>query len=137
MGYVMCSSAQYNTLNCLPDHAWPKDQDIAATPWSDIHDNPSDYYDTNKFALPVRLQAPDRMSPTDVLKAAEYLASHSFLFYPKANILDKRRTRKAEEEAEYDDEEEVDSRPAVDEEEVDPDSATADMGNDAKLDEEE
>jgi hypothetical protein len=126
----MCSSAQYNTLTRFLDHAWPKDQDIAATPWADIHDNPSDYYDTNQFALPVRLQSPDHMSLTDVLKVAEYLASHSFLFHPKANILDKRRTRKAEEEAQDDD-------AMLDEEEVDPDLVTANMGGDAKLDEEE
>jgi hypothetical protein len=130
----MCSSAQYNTLNRLPDHAWPKDQDIAATPWADIRDNPSDYYDTNKFALPLLLQSPDHMSPTDVLKVAEYLASHSFLFYPKADILDKRRTRKAEEEAQDDDEEDVDPSANLDEEEVVSDSG---MGNDAKPDEEE
>jgi hypothetical protein len=126
----MCSSAQYNTLTRFLDHAWPKDQDIAATPWADIHDNPSDYYDTNQFALSVRLQSPDHMSLTDVLKVAEYLASHSFLFHPKANILDKRRTRKAEEEAQDDD-------AMLDEEEVDPDLVTANMGGDAKLDEEE
>jgi hypothetical protein len=145
----MCSSAQYNTLTRLPDHAWPKDQDIAATPWADIHDNPSDYYDTNQFALPVLLQSPDHMSLTDVLKVAEYLASHSFLFYPKANILDKRRTRKAEEEAQDDDEEEV--NPLVtadvggtpgtklDEEEVDGDAKLdeEEVDGDAKLDEEE
>lgn len=163
----MCSSAQYNILTRLPDHAWPKDQEIAATPWADIHDNPLDYYDTNEFALPVRLQSPDHMSLTDVLKVAEYLASHAFLFHPKANILDKRRARKAEEEAQDDDEEEVDpplvtanvgglpdtglgeefdpdsatanmsDDVVLDEEEVDPDSVTANMGDDATLDEEE
>ena len=103
----MLSSAQYNTSTPLLDYAWPRDQDVAATPWVDIHDNPADYYNTDRYALPVRLQLPDHMSLTDVLTVAQFLAGHSFLFHPKADILGKRQTRKAEEQAQEDNEEEV------------------------------
>jgi hypothetical protein len=89
------------------------DQDIAAVPWADIYENPSDYYDTNHFALPAQLQSPDHLSLTNVLMIAQYLASHSFSFRPKADILDKRRNRNAEKEAQHDDGEEVDSDSAL------------------------
>jgi hypothetical protein len=89
------------------------DQDIAAVPWADIYENPSDYYDTNHFALPAQLQSPDQMPLTDVLMIAQYLASHSFSFRPKADILEKQRIRNAEDEAHHDDGEEDDLAPEM------------------------
>jgi len=103
----MQSFAQYNISTPLLDYAWPRDQDIAATPWADIYDNPADYYNTDQFPLPARLQSPDIMSVTDVLILAQFLASHTFLFHTKADILGKRQTRKAEEETQNLEEEEV------------------------------
>jgi hypothetical protein len=87
------------------------------------------------------------MSLSDVLTFAQHLASHSFLFRPKADILDKSRSREAEDEEHLNDEEEVEPPPGPpdvggpkpDEEEVDPLPETADVdgSGSTKLDEEE
>ena len=86
----MSRPARYNLITTCLDYAWPMDRDVAATPWADIQDNPSDYYDTDQFTLPARLQSPEHLSLTNVLMITQYLATHSFVFCSKADILKKR-----------------------------------------------
>jgi hypothetical protein len=86
-------------LTCLfTDRSWPKDHQVAATPWVDIYNNPLNYYDTTRFTLPVHLQSPECMSSADVLVLGEYLATaisseadDSFTFCSKVEILQRHR----------------------------------------------
>jgi hypothetical protein len=142
MGYVMSNPTQV-PLHCLTlsiylGHTWPRDQQIAATPWADISNNPSDYYDSECFTLPVKLQAPERMSPTHVLILAEYLAATSsanadepFMFRHKDDIHRRTGDRHADEEAQHTTGEEGDEENVMND--MEPSSKGAEKDNNGQL----
>ena len=48
---------------------------MAAIPWADISNNPSDYYDTNRFEVPIKLNAPEQLTLPQLWSLAEFLSS--------------------------------------------------------------
>jgi hypothetical protein len=79
------------------DFGWPKDEEVAAVPWGDLEAHPTDYYDTERYSIPVALNSPAHLTNMQVLTLAEHLAhltADPFVFRDKATILDRRRNRK-------------------------------------------
>ncbi|KAJ6569938.1 hypothetical protein B0H10DRAFT_1964916 [Mycena sp. CBHHK59/15] len=57
-------------------HSWPADSNYPPIPWEAIANNPSGYYDTMRFNLPVPLIAPQRLNTL-------HTTDSPFIFYPK------------------------------------------------------
>jgi hypothetical protein len=85
-------------------HTWPQDQQVVVIPWADISRHPSDYYDSERFEIPVKLQAPELLSSPHVWILAEYLTAmdtdEPFVFRQKNDICRRSSVRQAEDEAE-------------------------------------
>jgi hypothetical protein len=75
---------------------------MATIPWADVSANPSDYYDSEHFAMPAKLQPPELWSSTQVIAMAEHLSARDvddpFVFRPKEAIGERSSERQANEE---------------------------------------
>ena len=82
LGYVVDFLNDNQLIYCHLDYS---NENIPAIPWANIHDNPSEYFDAD---IPVKLQSPETLSLSEVLRLAEYLASSTepFMFRRKAEI---------------------------------------------------
>ncbi|KAJ7718619.1 hypothetical protein B0H14DRAFT_3521619 [Mycena olivaceomarginata] len=74
-------------------YAWSPDTDYPSVPWEDIARNPSAYYDTVKFPLPLVLALPQTLNALHTTIWAEHLVRTSssfvdspFVFYPKHHL---------------------------------------------------
>ena len=69
----------------------------------DISNHPSDYYDSKRFTIPVKLQAPALLSSVHVLILSEYLTSlgteRPFAFRQKEEICGRSSVRQADDDA--------------------------------------
>jgi hypothetical protein len=87
----------------FPGYSWPSDRLTAAIPWADISNHPSDYYDSERFTIPVKLQAPALLSSVHVLILSEYLTSlgteRPFAFRQKEEICGRSSVRQADDDA--------------------------------------
>ncbi|KAK7450599.1 hypothetical protein VKT23_012909 [Stygiomarasmius scandens] len=78
--------------------SWPADLQTAAIPWSEVVEHPEDYYDLNQLPKGNILQSPDSMRKADVVTWFEYFEERPrdippFVFFPKARIEGRLRTR--------------------------------------------
>ncbi|KAF7374680.1 hypothetical protein MSAN_00353000 [Mycena sanguinolenta] len=70
---------------------WGFSLDTSVPDWDRIFEDPDVYYDTNKFSLPVPLQAPGSLSAAGVYMLAEFFASNTeepFVFRSKLDADD-------------------------------------------------
>jgi len=96
----MCSLLWLSNIG----YTWPSDKDMAAIPWADISHHPSDYYNTDCFAVPFNLRAPDHLKLSHLWSLTEYLLSMEddapFVFRDKVDIKKRTGVHQAEAEAE-------------------------------------
>lgn len=74
----------------VPAHSWSPDSNYPPIPWAAIANNPSGYYDTMRFNLPLPLIAPETLNTLHTTVWAEYFVRTSslfedspFVFFPK------------------------------------------------------